>query len=83
MYSYKTTGTCSRRIELDIQNNIIQKVMFQGGCDGNLKGISNLVIGMSPKDAEARLKGINCGNRGTSCPDQLSKALADWIRQNP
>ena len=75
MTTYKTRGTCSRSIEFDVQDGILQNVRFVGGCDGNLQGISNLVKGMKVEDVIEKLKGIDCGGKGTSCPDQLSKAL--------
>ena len=81
MYSYKTTGVCSSTINLEIENNIIKNVEFIGGCAGNLLGIGSLVKGMSVDDVIIKLKGIDCGNKGTSCPDQLSKALTAW-KQN-
>lgn len=74
---YKTKGTCSRTIELDVENGILKNVTFHGGCDGNLKGISKLVQGMPVKDVIARLEGIVCENKPTSCPDQLCKALKE------
>lgn len=73
--TYKTKGTCSRSIEFDVENGILQNVRFKDGCDGNLQGISNLVKGMKIEDVIERLRGIDCGGKGTSCPDQLSKAL--------
>lgn len=79
-HKYDTKGVCSNSIEFDIQDNIIKDIKFKGGCEGSLKGISQLVTGMSPSDASERLAGIKCGNRDTSCPDQLSKALAGLIR---
>ena len=82
-YSYKTTGVCSSLIEFDVQDGIIQEVSFRGGCDGNLKGISRLVAGMPVEKAAKLLEGINCGSRGTSCPDQLSKAFTAWIKAQP
>ena len=78
-FQYTTRGVCSRGIEFDIQDDVIQGVNFIGGCDGNLKGLSNLVVGMPPKEAIKRLGGIKCGNRATSCPDQLSLALTEAI----
>jgi len=75
MTTYKTRGTCSRSIEFDVEDGILKNVRFVGGCDGNLQGISNLVKGMKVEDVIERLKGIDCGGKGTSCPDQLSKAL--------
>lgn len=75
-YVYNTTGTCSKQILLDIdEQNIIQDVKFLGGCNGNLQGISALVKGQKIQDVAQKLKGINCGMKGTSCPDQLSQAL--------
>ncbi|MBQ8889247.1 MAG: TIGR03905 family TSCPD domain-containing protein [Bacteroidaceae bacterium] len=73
--TYKTQGTCSSHIELEVENGIIQQVFFWGGCNGNLQGISRLVKGMKVEDVIAKLEGIRCGNRVTSCPDQLCKAL--------
>ena len=81
-YNYNTKGVCSSQIEFDIQDNVIQNVMFKGGCNGSLKGISLLVTGMSPEDAAKRLSGVGCGTKGTSCPDQLSKALNEVLK-NP
>lgn len=74
-YQYKTSGTCSQLINIDIEEGIIKSVEFFGGCHGNLQGISHLVEGMKPEDVIKRLEGINCGGKGTSCPDQLSCAL--------
>ena len=75
MYSYTTKGVCSREISFDIKNNKVINVYFKGGCDGNLKGISKLVEGMDKDEAIKKLEGITCGGKGTSCPDQLAKAL--------
>lgn len=75
--TYSTRGTCSRRIEVEIEDNIIKHVEFQSGCDGNLQGISMLVEGMEIEEVIKRLKGIDCGGRGTSCPDQLAIALLE------
>jgi len=72
---YKTQGTCSSAIDLEVENGIIKSVSFTGGCHGNLQGISRLVEGMKVEDAIARLKGIRCGFKNTSCPDQLARAL--------
>lgn len=75
---YQTKGTCSRLIDLTVDDdNVIQQVSFLGGCNGNLKGISQLVVGMKADDVIARLKGTQCGNKGTSCPDQLCCALEE------
>lgn len=72
---YKTSGTCSTMIDLEVDGNIIKSVSFTGGCNGNLKGICSLVRGMKVDDAIERLQGIKCGFKNTSCPDQLAKAL--------
>ena len=72
--TYKTQGTCSSHIELEVEEGVIQQVFFWGGCNGNLQGISRLVKGMKVEEAIAKLEGIRCGNRVTSCPDQLCKA---------
>lgn len=74
-YTYIPRGVCSRMIELDIENDTIQGCRFVGGCNGNLQGISKLVKGMDINDAIEKLEGINCNGKGTSCPDQLAKAL--------
>ncbi|MDE6085261.1 MAG: TIGR03905 family TSCPD domain-containing protein [Muribaculaceae bacterium] len=74
-YSYITSGTCSRNIDFEIENGVITNVSFNGGCNGNLKGISALVNGLTPSQVIERLKGIQCGHKGTSCPDQLARAL--------
>lgn len=73
--SYKTKGVCSRLINIEVQDGIVTKVKFDGGCNGNTKGISALVEGMKVEDVINRLEGIKCGFRDTSCPDQLVKAL--------
>ncbi len=74
-YKYTTKGTCSRSIEFDLENGIVKNVRFEGGCNGNLKGIGAIVEGMKAEDVIARLEGIRCGFKSTSCPDQLAKAL--------
>ena len=75
MFTYKTSGVCSQKIDFDIVDGKVHNVRFTGGCNGNLQGISRLVIGMKAEDAIARMQGIHCGGKPTSCPDQLSKAL--------
>ena len=72
---YTTKGVCSRSIEIEGDGDTIQSVKFNGGCNGNTKGISSLVKGMKVDDVISRLKGTDCGGRGTSCPDQLARAL--------
>lgn len=74
-YSYTPQGTCSRLIELEINNGIVEDVRFTGGCNGNLQGIASLVKGMREEEVIKRLEGIKCGTKSTSCPDQLAKAL--------
>lgn len=74
-YSYKTRGTCSREIYFDIDNGVVKNVKFVMGCMGNTQGVARLVEGMPVDEAIARLQGIDCGGRGTSCPDQLAQAL--------
>lgn len=74
-FEYKTKGTCSSTILFDVENNKLTNVRFIGGCNGNLQGISKLVDGMDIDDVIAKVKGIQCGPRPTSCPDQLAKAL--------
>ncbi len=74
-YTYRTQGTCSQAIEIEINDNVIENVTFYGGCDGNLKGISRLVRGMRLDDVINKLEGTRCGMKTTSCPDQLAQAL--------
>lgn len=74
-FSFKPRGVCSQKIEIELDGDMIRSVHFTGGCNGNLQGISTLLRGMKAEDAIARLAGINCNGKGTSCPDQLSKAL--------
>ncbi len=75
--TYQTKGTCSTSIDFEIEDGIIQSVKFTGGCNGNLQGISALVKGMKVEDAISKLKGIRCGFKPTSCPDQLAHALEE------
>lgn len=72
---YQPKGVCSSAIDIEVADGIIQSVQFTGGCHGNLQGISSLVKGMKVEDAIERLKGIRCGYKATSCPDQLACAL--------
>ncbi|NLA88191.1 MAG: TIGR03905 family TSCPD domain-containing protein [Clostridiales bacterium] len=72
---YKTCGTCSNAIEVEIEDGIIRGVRFTNGCDGNLQGISRLVVGMDARNVAESLRGIKCGRRNTSCPDQLAQAI--------
>lgn len=72
---YKTHGTCSQQIDIELKDGVIDSVKFTGGCHGNLQGVSALVKGMKPEEAISRLKGIRCGMKPTSCPDQMAQAL--------
>ena len=74
-FTFRPQGVCSQLIEIETEGNIIQDVRFTGGCNGNLQGISALLKGMTVETAIARLSGIRCGFKDTSCPDQLSRAL--------
>jgi uncharacterized protein (TIGR03905 family) len=76
-FVYRPQGVCSQLIEIETENGIIQDVQFLGGCNGNLQGISALIKGMSVEDAKERLRGIQCGFKDTSCPDQLARALEE------
>ncbi len=78
-YKYITSGTCSREIEIEINDGVVADVRFIGGCNGNLQGIGALVKGMAPEEIIKRLNGIHCGSKSTSCPDQLSRALTQII----
>ena len=73
-YLYKTKGTCSTQIELELEGNIVHNVKFTGGCNGNLQAIPKLVEGMTVEEVEERIGGIHCGFKNTSCGDQLAKA---------
>ncbi len=77
--SYTTKGTCSRQIDVTIEDGIITEVVFMGGCNGNLKGISALCKGKKPEEIIPVLEGITCGFKSTSCPDQLAQALKSMI----
>ncbi|MDR0434552.1 MAG: TIGR03905 family TSCPD domain-containing protein [Gracilibacteraceae bacterium] len=74
-YSYKTRGTCSKEISFDLDGQVVRDVRFTGGCDGNLQALTVLTEGMTVEQIEAKLRGIDCDGRGTSCPDQLARAL--------
>lgn len=76
---YKTSGTCSTAIDIELRDGVIDYVQFTGGCNGNLQGICALVKGMTPEEAIGKLKGIRCGFKATSCPDQLARALESML----
>ncbi|MBP3361554.1 MAG: TIGR03905 family TSCPD domain-containing protein [Clostridia bacterium] len=81
-YSFKPQGVCSALITFESDGEIVKNIQFTRGCNGNTKGLSALADGMKVKDVIARLKGTDCGGRGTSCPDQLAKALEELIANN-
>lgn len=76
---YKTRGTCSTRMRIEVEDGVIRSLDVSNGCDGNLQGLSRLVAGMRVEDVIARLEGIRCGGKATSCPDQLAKALKEAL----
>ena len=82
-YTYTPRGTCSRRMTVELEEGIIKNVAIEGGCSGNLQGISALIIGMKASDAIVKLRGIKCGPKPTSCPDQLSIALEKALALQP
>lgn len=79
---YYPRGVCSREMRVEVEDGIIRQVKVIGGCDGNLKGISKLLVGMRAEDAIEKLEGIRCGFKNTSCPDQLSKALRECLEKS-
>ena len=79
-YSYKPHGVCARGISFDIEDNIVKNISFSGGCSGNTKGVSALAEGMTADEIIEKLSGIRCGFKGTSCPDQLAKAVAEAVK---
>ncbi len=74
-YSFKTSGTCARQIDFDLEGNVVHNVSFHGGCNGNLQAISKVVEGMTVEQIEGFFRGIDCGGRGTSCSDQLARGV--------
>ncbi|MCI8529045.1 MAG: TIGR03905 family TSCPD domain-containing protein [Lachnospiraceae bacterium] len=76
---YITQGTCSKEIDIKLKDGVIDSVQFTGGCHGNLQGVSALVKGMTAQEAISKLKGIRCGAKQTSCPDQLARALEQML----
>ena len=77
--NFTPKGVCARNMSFDIENGVIRNLKVMGGCNGNLKGIASLVEGMKIEDVVSRLEGIDCGGKGTSCPDQLAKAVKPYI----
>ena len=80
-YEYRTSGTCSRSIYIDVEDGIVKDVEIVGGCNGNIKGLIALVKGMNAQEAVERMQGITCGFKATSCPDQLALAIKEAISQ--
>ena len=80
-YMYRPRGVCSQMMQVKLENGIVEDVQVLGGCSGNLQGISALVKGMPAREAIARMRGIRCGNKPTSCPDQLANALEEALAQ--
>ncbi|XOQ44589.1 MAG: TSCPD domain-containing protein [Clostridium sp.] len=80
-YRYKTHGTCSSEMVIELEGDVIRSVKVIGGCDGNLKGICSLVQGQKAEDVIRKLQGIRCGFKSTSCPDQLAKALTQAMEK--
>ena len=80
-YKYKPEGVCSMQMIFDIENNIVNKLKIVGGCPGNTVGVSRLVAGKNIDEVIEMLEGINCGARGTSCPDQIAKALEEYKKK--
>ena len=78
---YKTHGTCSTQIDVEVEDGIVKSVAFTNGCNGNTQGVSRLVEGMKCEDAISKLRGIKCGFRSTSCPDQLSYAIEEAMNK--
>ena len=81
-FTYTTRGVCSRAIDIAIEDGIIVEVRYHGGCSGNTQGVAALVKGYSVTEAIERLKGIRCGLKNTSCPDQLAQALSAYLEKN-
>ncbi len=79
-YTYRTRGTCAQQIKFELENGIVKNVSFYGGCNGNLQGISKLVEGQKAEDVIEKLRGIKCGFKQTSCPDQLAAALTEALK---
>lgn len=81
-FTYTTRGVCSRAIEIAVEDGTVKEVRYSGGCHGNTQGVAALVRGMKVTEAIDRLKGIRCGMKNTSCPDQLAQALSAYLEKN-
>ncbi len=82
MNTFRTSGVCSSAIQFDVEGDTVKEVKFIGGCGGNTQGVAALIRGMNIDEAISRLAGIQCGFKGTSCPDQLARALTQYKEQN-
>ena len=80
-YQYRTKGVCARNITFDIVDGKVINVQFEGGCNGNTKGIASLIEGMPAEEAIRRMEGIRCGFKSTSCPDQLAQAIKEVLNK--
>ena len=78
-HTYRTKGVCAMQIQFDLENGIVRNVQFMGGCNGNTQGVAKLAEGRAAKELVALLEGIKCGFKGTSCPDQLAKAIKEVL----
>lgn len=78
---FNPVGTCCKLMQVELESGVITDVNFAGGCSGNLMGIKNLIIGMRPEEVIAKLKGITCGPKSTSCPDQLAICLTNFLEE--
>ena len=81
MTSYATRGTCARQIDVEVRDGVVTAVRFHGGCPGNLQGVARLVEGMRAEDVIEKLRGIRCGFKNTSCPDQLTYAIEQAMNE--
>ena len=81
IYEFNPSGVCSQKMLIDVEDGVVRELKVLGGCNGNLQGISSLVRGMKLEDVIERLSGIECGHKGTSCPDQLARALKEIAKQ--
>ena len=81
-YIYNPSGVCSRQFNFEIEGDVIKSLSVIGGCNGNLKGISSLLVGMKVEDVIEKIKGIKCGFKDTSCPDQIAIALEKYLQEN-
>ncbi len=79
--NFKTSGVCARNINFEVEDGILKSIDFDGGCNGNLSGIGNLLVGMKVEDIISKLNGVDCKGRGTSCPDQVSIALKQYMAE--